>query len=150
MTPTPKLLPCFDYDLKFDVNECGSAPCTYYGLLTDYHSPVEILVRWKARGFSGAHADNAAEDAEALAKEIVKRWNAYSTPAPVQAEAVDVRREPLDAMIFDFAYGEREVIKEGFPHLSPMQFVDMLCKHYKIEPSKEVNRIEFQYTEITP
>jgi len=38
-----------------------------------------------------------------------------------------------------------DVIKEGFPDWSPAQFIDMLVKHYKIQPNEIVNRIEFEY-----
>ena len=71
----------FNYELKYDRNECGSAGCTSYGLITDYHSPADILIRWPMHGFS-RHVENAAEKAEELAKEVVKRWNAYAAPPP--------------------------------------------------------------------
>ena len=35
--------------------------------------------------------------------------------------------------------------KEGFPDLSPNQFVEMFCKEMKCNPDTLVNRIEFEY-----
>jgi len=49
-----------------------------------------------------------------------------------------VRRERLDAI------STRDVIREGFPEMSPDEFVDMFCKHMKVEPSAFVTRIEFK------
>lgn len=37
-----------------------------------------------------------------------------------------------------------ECKREGFPELSPVEFVDMFCEHNKCEPFAEVNRIEFK------
>ncbi len=66
----------FDYELVFDRSECGSAPCTYYGLVTDIHTPADILLRWPTKGFR--HADHAHETAEGLGKELVSRWNCHA------------------------------------------------------------------------
>lgn len=42
------------------------------------------------------------------------------------------------------SYAYREVIKEGFPDLSPKQFVDMFCSSHKgCTPNTLVNRIPF-------
>ncbi len=60
---------------------------------------------------------------------------------PVQLypiEIVSVRAEPLDAISHD------DVVREGFPDWSPAQFIEMLVRHYKIDPAKIVNRIEFK------
>jgi len=54
-------------------------------------------------------------------------------------EIVSNTEEPLNAIT------QADVIKEGFPDWTPDQFVDMLVKHYKIQPDKKVNRIEFKY-----
>ena len=37
-----------------------------------------------------------------------------------------------------------DVICEGFPHLSPIEFIAMFCKHMKCKPATFVNRIEFR------
>lgn len=65
----------YDYDLVFDKEECGSAASMYFGLLTDYGSPADILIRWPTRGYH--QVDNAHEKAEDMAKELIKRWNSY-------------------------------------------------------------------------
>lgn len=52
---------------------------------------------------------------------------------------ISTRSEPLDAIT------QSDVINEGFPDWTPDQFVQMLVDHYKIDPTKEVNRIEFEY-----
>jgi len=52
---------------------------------------------------------------------------------------ISTRQEPLNAITQD------DVIKEGFPDWTPAQFIQMLIDHYKVDPTKEVNRIEFEY-----
>jgi hypothetical protein len=52
---------------------------------------------------------------------------------------ISTRWEPLNQITAD------DVIREGFPDWSPDQFVDMLVRHYKIQPNKPVNRIEFEH-----
>ena len=56
-----------------------------------------------------------------------------------QIEVVSVRLEPLNAITQD------DVIREGFPDWTPQDFIDFLVKHYKCDPAKPVNRIEFKY-----
>lgn len=34
---------------------------------------------------------------------------------------------------------------EGFPDMTPAEFVAMFCKHNKCKPDKVINRIEFEY-----
>jgi hypothetical protein len=51
-----------------------------------------------------------------------------------------VRREPLNAVT------KREVEREGFPGMTPSQFVAMFCgSHKDFWPSTKVTRIEFEY-----
>lgn len=52
---------------------------------------------------------------------------------------VSTRDEPLDAIT------QEDVIREGFPGWTPERFVQMLVDHYKVNPSAQVNRIEFEY-----
>ncbi|MEJ1396368.1 MAG: ASCH domain-containing protein [Candidatus Sedimenticola sp. (ex Thyasira tokunagai)] len=52
---------------------------------------------------------------------------------------VSTRPEPLNAIT------KEDVIREGFPDWTPSQFIQMLVDHYKIDPAKTVNRIEFEY-----
>jgi hypothetical protein len=51
---------------------------------------------------------------------------------------LSVRAEPLDAITQD------DVKREGYPDLSPADFVSMFCRHMKCTPSTIVNRIEFE------
>lgn len=52
-------------------------------------------------------------------------------------------RERPDLMLTDAAYGASEVIREGFPDMTPAQFVEMFCKHNKCEPATIITRIAF-------
>lgn len=59
-----------------------------------------------------------------------------------------VRRERLDAMLTDPAYGLIECCREGFPKMSPQEFVDFFCAGHKgCTPDSEVTRIEFEYAD---
>jgi len=57
------------------------------------------------------------------------------------------RWEPLRRMTDDLEYGRQEVILEGFPEMSPQEFVEMFCREMGVTPSIMVNRIEFTYIE---
>lgn len=54
-------------------------------------------------------------------------------------EIVSVRLEPLVSIT------QNDVIKEGFPDWTPLQFVLMLSDHYNVHLNSIVNRIEFKY-----
>lgn len=57
-----------------------------------------------------------------------------------------VRREPLREMTDNPIYGIQECIREGFPNLSPAEFVAMFCKTHKdCRPETRVTRIEYEY-----
>lgn len=43
--------------------------------------------------------------------------------------------------------GPRECILEGFPELTPTQFMEMFCRHNKCTPYTIVTRIEFEYVD---
>lgn len=43
-----------------------------------------------------------------------------------------------------------EVRREGFPDLSPEQFVEMFCKHNDCEISDAVTRIAYEYLDAEP
>lgn len=60
---------------------------------------------------------------------------------------ISVRPEPLTAMIVDPAYGAAEAALEGFPDWTGQQFVDFICKQPSVFPERELNRLEFDYTE---
>lgn len=57
------------------------------------------------------------------------------------------RWEPLDRMIQDPEYGRAEVILEGFPEMTPAEFVEMFCTMHHIPPDYLVNRIEIEYVD---
>lgn len=54
-------------------------------------------------------------------------------------EFVEVEREPLNAIT------PSGCVLEGFPDLTPGEFVTMFCKHMHTWPKKEVTRIRFCY-----
>ncbi|MCB1622304.1 MAG: hypothetical protein KDI44_16375 [Thiothrix sp.] len=54
-------------------------------------------------------------------------------------EVVSTRSEPLNTIT------PEDVIREGFPGWTPEQFVQMRVDHYRINPDRAVNRIEFRY-----
>lgn len=59
-------------------------------------------------------------------------------------EVVSVRREPLNAI------DQADVIREGFPQMSPADFVAMFCKSHKgVNPQSIITRIEFKYVKGT-
>jgi hypothetical protein len=57
----------------------------------------------------------------------------------------DSRWEPLRRMIDEIEYGKREVILEGFPKMTPAEFVEMFCTMHHCPPETLVDRIEFKY-----
>jgi hypothetical protein len=58
----------------------------------------------------------------------------------VDVEVISVRRERLDAITVD------EVHAEGFPDMSPAEFVGFFCNSHKgCLPRSEVTRIEWKY-----
>jgi len=60
-------------------------------------------------------------------------------------EIVCAKREPLSELLLGGSkYPVIEMMREGFPHLAPAQFVDMLCQHYNCKPETICNRIEFK------
>ena len=56
-----------------------------------------------------------------------------------QIQIISTTKEPLNSIT------QADVIREGFPHFTPQQFVDMLVNHYKVSLDVLVNRIEFKY-----
>lgn len=61
----------------------------------------------------------------------------------VIVDVVDVRREPLERI------SPVDVAAEGFPGLTPAEFVDFFCStHRGVEPSTEITRIEWIYPRI--
>lgn len=63
-------------------------------------------------------------------------------------QPICLRWEPLNRMIVNPEYGRQECIKEGFPHLSPKEFVDMVLKMHRAEkltPESLIHRIEYKF-----
>jgi hypothetical protein len=55
---------------------------------------------------------------------------------------VDVRFEPLNAIT------KEDVIREGFPEMTPFEFVTMFCQHNRgCTGATEITRIEFEYVD---
>jgi hypothetical protein len=100
------------------------------------------------------------EQVRAQTKDVTRRlgWRTLKPKTPLRAvvkcmglkpgETVEplalitvksVRLERLDAIT------PEDVVREGFPGMTPAEFVAMFCKHMKCEPSREVTRIEFGY-----
>jgi hypothetical protein len=62
-----------------------------------------------------------------------------------EINVISHKEQTLAEMLEDPEYAKAEVIKEGFPHLTPEQFVAMFCEHNGCTPETYVNRIEFDY-----
>lgn len=58
---------------------------------------------------------------------------------------VSVRREPLRRLLDDQAYGLAEVVREGFPGLTPLQFVAFFLTSHDCTIDEPITRIEFEY-----
>ena len=61
---------------------------------------------------------------------------------------LSVRPERLDRMLTEEAYGIDEVRREGFPRMTPLEFVTMFCATHdtrKARAATIVNRIEFEH-----
>lgn len=67
-------------------------------------------------------------------KPIIDIWG-----NPVQIQIVNTRPEPLNAI------DHHDVTREGFPGMTPSQFVNMLVKKYNVPGNQICNRIEFTY-----
>lgn len=61
---------------------------------------------------------------------------------------LEVSREPLRAMLDDLEYGLIECRREGFPNMTPREFVDFFCQGHKgCTPETIVTRIVFEYAD---
>lgn len=61
-----------------------------------------------------------------------------------QIRVVSVRREA----IWEIArWDDRETAREGFPGMSPSEFLGMFCREMKCHENDHVQRIEFEYIE---
>lgn len=67
----------------------------------------------------------------------LKKGEKVQKLGPIQI--LSTRWEPLHFV------DQNECIREGFPDLTPVQFIDMYCTHNQCEPDSCCNRIEFEY-----
>ena len=59
---------------------------------------------------------------------------------------LSVHRQWLNEIVYDRKYGEQEVVREGFPDMTPFEFVEFFCRtHPGCKPWTIVQRIEFEY-----
>jgi hypothetical protein len=56
-----------------------------------------------------------------------------------QHRIVGARLEPLNAIT------QEDCVREGFPEMTPDEFVAMFTRHHNCLPTQTVNRIEFEY-----
>jgi hypothetical protein len=60
-------------------------------------------------------------------------------------EVISFNREQLGRMIYERKWGQIECIREGFPNMTPEQFVAFFCASHKgCNAWSEVTRIEFR------
>lgn len=68
----------------------------------------------------------------------------------VDVEVVSLRRERLDEILWRLDYGEQEMVLEGFPGMSPNDFIATYFTPQGIALTDDITRIEYAYTEETP
>lgn len=84
-----------------------------------------------------------AGDQLILCRKVMGRRRGEPLERIVNVEVVSVRREPLDAITAE------DVAAEGFPHMTPAQFVSFFCAtHRGCNPRTEVSRIEWRYLDL--
>lgn len=75
-----------------------------------------------------------------LCRKVMGRRRGEPLVRIVDVEVLDVRRERLDAITTD------EVRAEGFPDMTPAEFISFFCDTHKgCTPSSEVTRISWRY-----
>lgn len=73
----------------------------------------------------------------------LKKGERHQVLAPA-LKVLSVRQEALQRMIDDSVYGAAECRREGFPDMTPEQFVQMFCAtHRGCTPQTLLTRIEF-------
>lgn len=62
-------------------------------------------------------------------------------------QIVSVKIEQLNILLIPLykSYARDEMIKEGFPDMNPIDFVQMFCIMNKCKPNRLITRIEFKY-----
>lgn len=80
-----------------------------------------------------------------LCRKVMGRRRGEPLVRIVDVEVLDIRREPLDAITAD------DVRAEGFPDMTPTQFVEFFCATHKgCTPASEVTRIHWRYLDHDP
>lgn len=74
-----------------------------------------------------------------LCEKVQGRLNGEPLVRICDVEVVDVRRERLDAIT------AADVAAEGFPDLTPAEFVAFFCRHMRCTPDTLVTRICWRY-----
>lgn len=70
-------------------------------------------------------------------------------PIGLPIRIVAVREEPLSRLVASPAsYGAPECRREGFPELTPQQFVEMFAAHNRCLWTDLVTRLEFEYLDM--
>lgn len=68
-----------------------------------------------------------------------------------EVEVIDVRRQPLDYLINQRAYGAAEMSREGFPGMDPAVFVrQYFVEAQGLRRTAWVTRIEWRYLDEAP
>ena len=80
-----------------------------------------------------------------LCRKVMGRRKGEPLVRLVDVEVVSVRRERLDAIT------AADVEREGFPTMTPAEFVEFFCASHKgCTPDTDVTRIEWRYVEAVP
>ena len=61
-----------------------------------------------------------------------------------RVEFTAVRRERLSKIT------QADVVREGFPGMTPAEFVDMFCRHNRVHPRKKITVIDFRHLDDDP
>lgn len=82
-----------------------------------------------------------------LCRKVMGRKKGEPLVRLAEVEVVDVRREPLEDLLFCHDdYPEREMEREGFPDLDPFDFIDQyFVKAQGLTQYDTVTRIEWRY-----
>lgn len=77
-----------------------------------------------------------------LCRKVMGRRKGEPLVRIVDVEVLDVRRERLDSIT------PEEVVAEGFPQMSPTEFVEFFCaSHVGCAPDSTITRIQWRYLE---
>ena len=94
-------------------------------------------------------------DQIALCRKVMGRKKGEPLDIITTVEIIDVRREPLNAMLDDLDYGFTETTLEGFPEGHPEHFPSHFVEKFflnaqRMKPTDHVTRIQWRYLDETP